>query len=102
MTSEICGRCGAEHTMVWRAPDDLWEKYHQDYNILCLNCFDELAGDLMLYWECEISEYPTTYPDNALREARLKIERQAEQITRLEKSRADMRKSTVSHQERNE
>lgn len=51
--TEICGRCGGKVEMVWHAPDDLWlhrSGFPTPGGVLCVPCFDELAGGL--YWVC--------------------------------------------------
>lgn len=60
MTSDQCQRCNKVYEAVWQAPDDMWDLVRDDYDILCMHCFDELAWDrgLYLHWACEAERYP--------------------------------------------
>lgn len=60
--TEICLRCGGKVGMVWHAPDPLWVElagWGSGGGVLCLRCFDALAGPRHLYWVCEEGRWPT-------------------------------------------
>lgn len=40
---DFCKKCRKENP-VWFAPNELWNKYHGEFSILCPNCFTFLAG----------------------------------------------------------
>jgi hypothetical protein len=57
---EICKRCNQEQRKIWRTTDEQWNSIVAGrWNVLCIDCFDELAGELFLYWECAWKDYPT-------------------------------------------
>ena len=66
ITSETCRRCHKRHGKVWRTSDAIWKKHHGKHEILCVNCFDELAGKRNLYWECAEGQYPSDLTDRAM------------------------------------
>jgi len=43
---ETCQKCSCQEQMVWEVPTDEWEEITEEqYNQLCLNCFDKMAED---------------------------------------------------------
>lgn len=56
----ICEKCGELYEYVWWAPDDTWGQVHDEYNTLCMHCFDELAWEkgVYLHWGCNAERYP--------------------------------------------
>ena len=63
-----CDRCGRRNAL-WFAPNDLWNKYHGEYSILCLNCFAEMAKEHGCdpVWKLE----PESLPPNTERQGTL-------------------------------
>lgn len=56
----ICGSCGREYKTVWRVEDELWERVHAGYSMLCTSCFQELAElkGIYLHWGAKPERYP--------------------------------------------
>jgi len=50
---ERCQRCGTQYLLVYRAPDNIWDKVGGGKNLLCISCLDTLArlAGVSLYWE---------------------------------------------------
>lgn len=50
--AEFCHRCGKTQRLVWRAPDRIWERHRNDFNVLCPECFGVLvnANGYALRW----------------------------------------------------
>ena len=40
---ERCSRCGHKQKWSWYIPEEWWNVIHGEYNILCLECADDLA-----------------------------------------------------------
>lgn len=62
---EECQRCGLAYTVVYRLPDELWEKVTGgQYTLLCPTCCDHLAREkgIYLHWEAQAGVYPTDSP----------------------------------------
>jgi len=62
-TAEICQLCGREYLIVYRLPDDIWERITGKKNggLLCPICADVLAREagISLYWETTTNAFPT-------------------------------------------
>ena len=41
---EFCHRCGTRQRAVWHAPDRIWERHRNGYNVLCPDCFEVLVN----------------------------------------------------------
>lgn len=39
---DTCDRCG-HNNICWFAPNDLWNRFHRSFDILCPTCFAEMA-----------------------------------------------------------
>lgn len=54
---DYCQKCG-HWNPVWFAPNELWNKFRGEYNILCPNCFARLCwdGGLNVVWEMKPEE----------------------------------------------
>ena len=58
---EYCHCCGAEQSLVWHVPDDLWMLVAEDKRaIYCPECFDRLAEEkgLLLRWTAVVDDSP--------------------------------------------
>jgi hypothetical protein len=59
---ERCQNCGKIYKIIWKAPDDLWEKITGGEpgksvgGLLCPMCFDSLcaANGISLFWDCRL------------------------------------------------
>lgn len=66
VTGLKCEYCGCFYFETWNAPDAIWGIISNEYNLLCPQCFDELAREkgLTIVWNVdpELKEPPFYNP----------------------------------------
>jgi len=53
MKPQTCKKCGRIQNVIWIVDDELWKKVCKEHNLdieqtLCIECFAELAGFILL------------------------------------------------------
>lgn len=104
MSREVCKRCGNESGVGFTVPDELWAAVSQDrWNILCVNCFVQVADALRLRWDTAITFYPMALA--SLEPSVLQEQYQAAMTTilalqkRIEQAEADFEAATARNLE---
>jgi hypothetical protein len=60
---ETCKKCGKRNVVGFIVDDNIWEKVHENYNILCPPCFDELAEEKQIEYKIK-DFYFVSWADN--------------------------------------